>query len=191
MPKKEKKSDKKLNLKKIVIAPKKTERKKKPKKINLREIVIAPKKAPKKPAPIKKKSEKEKETPQEPQQQFEEGPAQFRQIALEELTTEDVSTRDLGQGARWIRLGQKEEEEEKEPAIYDLAKATSEKGYTSIDDSYKLVGTGGDYDAIQRAGQTTPGFQDPTQPNPVMNQAQSYETSGEKELKERRKRELW
>ena len=180
MPKKKKESKK---LGKIVLTKKKE-------KLSLNKIVMPEKR--KSDIPKKKKVDEERSTPRpQVQQQFDE-PSNFRSIALEELTTEDISGKDIGQGNRWIRVGGEEEKEEKEPAVYDLAKATS-SDYATVGDSYQQVGIGGDYDSIQRAGQTTPGFQDPTKQDDAsqMDQTKSYDTSGERAEKERRAREAW
>ncbi len=141
----------------------------------------------------KNNEETEEETEEEYSQVqiIEEEPSNFRKLALEEImpTMGESETGGLD-NTQWIRIAQQEEEKEEETPIYDLEKATSERGYDA-DSAYKIEGTGGDYDMVQSS---TPTMQDSSNQdqgiNP-MNQAKSYETSGEKELKERRKRDGW
>lgn len=138
------------------------------------------------------KDEDNKEKPIEKKitiKQPEESP-QFKKIALEELMSPDSEPTNLEQGAKWVRIFQGEKEEEKETPIYDLDKSLKTKGYSSVEDY--STSASGDYESISPAGANTPAFQDQNQDgfNP-MNQAKSYETSGEHELKERRKREFW
>ena len=141
----------------------------------------------------KNNEETEEETEEEPTEQetTEEEPSNFRKLALEEImpTMGESETGGL-ENTQWIRVTQQEEEKKEETPIYDLEKATSERGYDT-DSAYKIEGTGGDYDMVQSS---TPTMQDSSNQdqgiNP-MNQAKSYETSGEKELKERRKRDRW
>jgi len=141
----------------------------------------------------KNNEETEEETEEESSQTqiIEEEPSNFRKLALEEImpTMGESETGGL-ENTQWIRIAQQEEEKKEETPIYDLEKATSERGYDA-DSAYKIEGTGGDYDMVQSS---TPTMQDSSNQdqgiNP-MNQAKSYETSGEKELKERRKRDRW
>jgi hypothetical protein len=141
----------------------------------------------------KNKPEKEDDEESEPETQvIEEAPTQTRRLGLEEImpTMGDSETGGL-ENTQWIRVGGQEEEKKEETPIYDLEKAIA--GNYSETQDYSTIGTGGDYDSIQRAGQTTPMMQDSNQQDGgiPMNQAKSYETSNEQDLKERRKRENW
>ena len=134
--------------------------------------------------------ETEEESSQEQIVQVEE-PSNFRKLALEEImpTMGESETGGL-ENTQWIRIAQQEEEKEEETPIYDLEKATSERGY-DVDSAYKIEGTGGDYDMVQSSAVTMQDSLNQDQGITPMNQAKSYETSGEKELKERRKRDRW
>ena len=137
----------------------------------------------------KNNEETEEETSQE--QIIQEEPSKFRKLALEEImpTMGESETGGL-ENTQWIRITQQEEEKEEETPIYDLEKATSERGYDA-DSAYKIEGTGGDYDMVQSSAPTMQDSFNQDQGINPMNQAKSYETSGEKELKERRKRDRW
>ena len=137
----------------------------------------------------KNNEETEEETSQE--QIIQEEPSKFRKLALEEImpTMGESETGGL-ENTQWIRITQQEEEKEEETPIYDLEKATSERGYDA-DSAYKIEGTGGDYDMVQSSAPTMQDSFNQDQGINPMNQAKSYETSGEKELKERRKRDSW
>jgi len=127
-------------------------------------------------------------------QQTQEAPSQFKKIALEELMNKDSISGDLGQGRKWIRVGGGEKKEEKEGAIYDLAKMNNGSSYQMSDDY--AGASGGDYGMAASQPGT---FVDPGQQqsggvggggtfNPTTNQAQSYDTSSEKNLKKERDR---
>ena len=141
----------------------------------------------------KNNEETEEETEEESSQTqiIEEEPSNFRKLALEEImpTMGESETGGL-ENTQWIRVAQQEEEKKEETPIYDLEKATSERGYDT-DSTYKIEGTGGDYDLVQSSAPTMQDSSNQDQGINPMNQAKSYETSGEKELKERRKRDRW
>ncbi|HJO14766.1 MAG TPA: hypothetical protein QGG70_01835 [Candidatus Pacearchaeota archaeon] len=141
----------------------------------------------------KNNEETEEETEEESSQTqiIEEEPSNFRKLALEEImpTMGESETGGL-ENTQWIRIAQQEEEKKEETPIYDLEKATSERGYDT-DSTYKIEGTGGDYDMVQSSAPTMQDSSNQDQGINPMNQAKSYETSGEKELKERRKRDRW
>ncbi len=141
----------------------------------------------------KNNEETEEETEEESSQTqiIEEEPSNFRKLALEEImpTMGESETGGL-ENTQWIRVAQQEEEKKEETPIYDLEKATSERGYDT-DSTYKIEGTGGDYDMVQSSAPTMQDSSNQDQGINPMNQAKSYETSGEKELKERRKRDRW
>jgi len=141
----------------------------------------------------KNNEETEEETEEESSQAqiIEEEPSNFRKLALEEImpTMGESETGGL-ENTQWIRIAQQEEEKKEETPIYDLEKATSERGYDT-DSAYKIEGTGGDYDMVQSSAPTMQDSLNQDQGINPMNQAKSYETSGEKELKERRKRDRW
>lgn len=124
---------------------------------------------------------RQKELPQET--------LEIRRIALDELVSPEIDLSNLEQEVRWNRIDQTEEEKKEHP-LYDLKRATEERGYHSISNDYKLVGTDGDYEAARPAGFENPhlGNQTGFERSPKIT---SYETSSEHELKERRKREFW
>lgn len=153
----------------------------------LGKIVLTPKEETKKPTPIKRKIPEKEKAPIQVQQQAE--PAQFKKIALEELMNKDADIGADRQGTRWIRVGGEEKEEKKETAIYDLEK--SKDAYFNMGDSYsRATSGGGDYSTP--SGAASPRFQDNTSQNQggfsQVNQAQSYDTSGERDLKKERER---
>jgi len=139
----------------------------------------------------KEKNNEETEEESSQTQIIEEEPSNFRKLALEEImpTMGESETGGL-ENTQWIRIAQQEEEKKEETPIYDLEKATSERGYDT-DSTYKIEGTGGDYDMVQSSAPTMQDSSNQDQGINPMNQAKSYETSGEKELKERRKRDRW
>jgi len=139
----------------------------------------------------KEKNNEETEEESSQTQIIEEEPSNFRKLALEEImpTMGESETGGL-ENTQWIRVAQQEEEKKEETPIYDLEKATSERGYDT-DSTYKIEGTGGDYDMVQSSAPTMQDSSNQDQGINPMNQAKSYETSGEKELKERRKRDRW
>lgn len=156
----------------------------------LGKIVLTPKEETKKPEPIKRRIQKKEEAPkQEIQLEQQAEPAQFKKIALEELMNKDADIGADNQGTRWIRVGVEEEKEEKPTAIYDLEK--SKESYFNMGDSYSQIGSGGG-DYSTPSGAEAPRFQDNSQQDQggfnQMNQAQSYDTSQERDLKKERDR---
>ncbi len=155
----------------------------------LGKIVLTPKEEIKKPTPIKRKVPEKKEAPKPKKVEIPQEEPQFKRIALEELMNKDTELGADNQGTRWIRVGGEEEKEEKPKAIYDLEK--SKESYFNMGDSYSQIGSGGG-DYSTPSGAQAPRFQDNNNQQDQgfnqMNQAQSYDTSAERELKKERDR---
>jgi hypothetical protein len=115
----------------------------------------------------------------------------FKRLTLEEMIPSLQFDEDNQQErTRWIRLAQGDEEKEDETPIYDLDKSIKGKGYTSIEDYQSPEG---DYSSFSRSSSPTmQSFSKQDQTGLTQsNQSQAYETSKERELKERRKKDIW
>ena len=110
----------------------------------------------------------------------------FKKLSLEEIIPTLKENIEITNRRERRTNVEKEEEKPKETHVYDINKDIEKTGYHSIADYNP---SGGNYDMFQKTG--TAAMNSTQDFSQQQNQTRTYETSKEKEINERRKKDSW